>query len=132
MYFLTYKQLTNINGEGALLSLVQEMSGLHSRKYWESWVEINPETARRFDIEEDDWVAVTSPRGRIVVRVRLCPTVMPHTVVMPLGLGHRTRGKTHGVNPYEILVQDSDLISGLDSLISTMVRIEKLQGAEKV
>ncbi len=130
--FLTYQRLTNMNREGAFLSLVQEMSGLYSREYWQSWVEINPETARRFEIDEGDFVAVTSPQGRLVVKAKLCPTVMPHVIVMPRGLGHRTPGKSTGVNPYQILVADEDLISGFPSLISTKVRIEKLKTGEKL
>jgi len=101
---------------------------LLTREYWQSWVEINPETARKYGIREGDMVRVTSPKGNLLVKARLLPTIMTEVVHIPFGLGHKAYGRYArgiGVNPYEILVEDYDFISGVSSLISTKVNVEK-------
>jgi anaerobic selenocysteine-containing dehydrogenase len=130
-HFLAYRRLTNLAGAAGTCSLVQELSGLHSREYWHSWVEINPETARTLDVGEDDYVAITSPVGRLVAKAKLLPTVMPNVVVMPLGLGHQISGRYPGLNPYRIFVEETDLLSGTPSLVSTRVQIQKVEGQSK-
>jgi hypothetical protein len=54
---------------------------------------------------------------------------MPEVVMVPFGLGHRRPGRDAGkigVNPHEIFADDEDALSGITSLISTKVRIEKV------
>jgi anaerobic selenocysteine-containing dehydrogenase len=132
-HLLTFQLLTNMNGQGANLALLQELSGLHSREYWNSWVEINPETAENLGIHEDDHVKITSPHGQLSVKVKIVPTVMPEVMIMPFGFGHKPFGrfkKRIGVNPHKIFISDSDLIVGIPSLISTKVSIEKAKSSE--
>ncbi|MFQ5737577.1 MAG: molybdopterin-dependent oxidoreductase [Acidobacteriota bacterium] len=127
-HLLTYEILANRNGRGAHLGLVQELWGLQSRQYWKSWVEINPRTAGRLGIVEGDDVNIIAPQGRLVAKVRILPTIMPEVVVMPFGQGHDPdpRFKRRlGVNPYTILARDTEVVSGIPSLLSTKVRIEK-------
>ncbi|MFQ5630618.1 MAG: molybdopterin-dependent oxidoreductase [bacterium] len=127
-HFLAYQMLTNIKGCGANLALLQELSGLHSREYWHSWVEINPETAERLGIHENDYVNIISPKGSLQAKAKILPMVMPEAIMMPFGFGHKPNGRLktrNDENPYGIFAEDSDLITGLPSLLSTKVRIEK-------
>jgi anaerobic selenocysteine-containing dehydrogenase len=127
-HLLGYPLITNINSGCDHLSLLQELSGLHSREYWNSWVEINPETAKRLGINEGDFINIISPKGQLSVVAKVLPTVMPEIIMIPFGAGHKPIyriDKTIGVNPFKVFATDLDLICGIPSLISTKVRIEK-------
>lgn len=130
-HLLTYQLLANRNGGGRHLSLLQENSGLISRRYWSSWIEISPQTATRLNLKENQEVDVVSPIGRLRTRVKISPGVMPDVVVMPFGLGQNLpQGRPAsrlGDNPYRVMADESDLISGIASGISTRVRIEKVR-----
>jgi len=120
-HLLSYQSLSSNNGIGVPLGLLQELSGLHSHEYWNCWVEINPQTAHRLGINEDDYVHIISPKGQISVKAKILPTVMPDVVMMPAG--RFINAEIY--NPYSIFNTDNDLISGVSSLTSTMVRVVK-------
>ncbi len=113
---------------GGPLGLTQEMTGLHSRNYWNPWAELNPVTADSIGVMEDDFINIISKIGRITVKVKLRQTVMPNTVALPLS---RFFGK-HAVNPYTLLEPEMDMVSGAGSMISTRVRIQKALPQEDV
>ncbi|MFQ6604666.1 MAG: molybdopterin-dependent oxidoreductase [Fidelibacterota bacterium] len=111
----------NWDQSGAELRLVQEMSGLHSREYWRLWAELNPETAKLYDIAEDDMIDITTDNRSLTVKVKIRPTVMPDSVVLPLGRFFGNKKE----NIYELFSEDMDELSGFPSLYSTRVRIRK-------
>jgi molybdopterin-containing oxidoreductase family iron-sulfur binding subunit len=120
--------MTHAEGRGANAPWVQEILGLHVGVRWDSWVEINPETARRLGIHDGDEVWVESVVGKIKTRAKLYPGAMPHVVNMPFELGHRAYGryaKGRGVNPNEILVHENDRLGGLAGFFSTRVKVYK-------
>jgi len=122
----TYKLMTHAEGRGANAPWMQEILGLHVGVRWDSWVEINPETARRLGIQDGDEVLVESVVGKIKTRAKLYPGAMPHVVNMPFELGHKAYGryaKGRGVNPNEILVHENDRLGGLAAFFSTRVRV---------
>ncbi|MFQ5865192.1 MAG: molybdopterin-dependent oxidoreductase [bacterium] len=135
LHLLPYRLITNINGEVSNLPLMQELFGLLTRNYWESWLEINPETAHKYGISDGDYVKVTSPKGSLEVRAKLLPGISPEVLYIPFGLGHKAYGrfaKGIGVNPYDILVDAYDFLSGAFSLINTKVMLEKAKRKERV
>ncbi len=135
LHLLSYNLITNVNGAGSNLPLIQELFGLLTRNYWESWVEINPETAFKHGINEGDMVKVTSPKGSLQVKARLLPGIMPDILYIPFGLGHKAYGryaKGVGVNPHEIIYENFDYLSGCASRISTKIFVENVNGKEGV
>lgn len=131
LHLLTYNLITNSNGMASNLPLMQELFGLLTREYWQSWLEVNPETAHKYGISDGDTVKVTSSRGSLHVKVKILPGIMPDVVHLPFGLGHKAYGRYArgiGVNPFEILVEEYDGLSGSPSLISTKVTIAKVKG----
>ncbi len=73
---------------------------------WDSWVEINPNTAKELGISFGDLVEVASPQGALRVPAVIYPGIRPDMVAMPLGQGHRDMGryaKGRGVNPLQLL-----------------------------
>ncbi len=128
LHLLPFRLITNITGEGGNLPMLQELFGMLSRNYWQSWVEINPETAHDHGVSEGDLVQITSPIGSLEVEARLIPGIMPGVLYVPFGLGHKSNGryaKGIGVNPYEILLEEFDHLSGTSSLTSTKATVEK-------
>jgi anaerobic selenocysteine-containing dehydrogenase len=95
---------------------------------WETWAEINPETAKRLGIVDGDWVWVESLKGKIKVRAKLYKGAMPDVVNIPFGEGHASGGrwsKGLGENPYRLIAGDLDPLSGYPVKESTRVRIYK-------
>ncbi len=120
-HLLPYQMLSNY-GSTAPLGLLNELSGLYSREYWNSWVEINPNTAASLNIYEGEKVRVISPDGEISLKVKIVPTVMPEIIMLPLCPSNNTIG----MNPYSLFCPDADLMSNVPSMYSTKVRIEKM------
>ncbi len=134
LHLLPYNLITNIAGGGCVLPMMQELFGMLAREYWGSWIEFNPDTARKHGISEGDMVKVTSSKGSLEVKAKLLPTIKPGVVYMPVGLGHKAYGrfaKGIGVNPYEIFFEDYDSIGGVSSLTSTKVAVERIRGKEQ-
>lgn len=124
----TYKLMTHAEGRGANSPWMQEILGLHVGVKWDSWVEINPDTAKRLGIKDGDEVWVESVVGKIKTQAKLYPGAMPHVVNMPFELGHKAYGrwaKGRGVNPNEILVHENDRLGGLAGFFSTRVKVSK-------
>ncbi|MBM7605210.1 assimilatory nitrate reductase catalytic subunit [Metabacillus crassostreae] len=69
----------------------QYLTGVQTRKSsalaarnFESYLEIHPETAKRYNIEHNNLVSVTSKRGNIVVRSKLSEKIRKDTVFVPI------------------------------------------------
>lgn len=131
LFLNTYKLMTHAEGRGANVPFLQENHGVHLAHHgtrWDSWVELNPNTAQRLGIEEGDEVWVESVVGRIKTRARINPGNLPDVVAMPYEQGHKSYGrwaKDRGVNPNEILVNEADILGGLAAYFSTRVRVYK-------
>jgi len=54
-----------------------------------NYLYLHPDTAARFGVGNDDWVALSSPHGQIVVPVRLAANVQPDTVWTWNAIGKR-------------------------------------------
>ena len=101
---------------------------------WDTWVEINPETATELGIAMDDVVRVVTPNGEITVVAYVYPAIHPDVVAIPLGQGHSEYGrfaKNRGANAAAILAPvatpDGELAWGV-----TRARIEKLGRSRKL
>jgi len=124
----TYKTMAHAEGRGANAPWLQQIQGLHVNVRWDSWVEMNPETAKTRGIRDGDQVWVESSLGRIKTRAKLYAGAMPHVVNIPFEQGHRAYGrwaKGRGVNPNEILVNETDFLGGLAAFFSTRVKVYK-------
>lgn len=112
-------------GEGAHLPYMQQIAGSHVFEHWESWLEMNPQTARELGVANRDWVWVESPRARVRVRARLYAGVRPGMVHLPLGYG-RTQGSAwgrRGVNPLSVIESERKPPDGLLRTGHTYVRV---------
>jgi anaerobic selenocysteine-containing dehydrogenase len=72
---------------------------------WNTWVEMNPETARELGVENDDVVRLVSAAGAVEASVYLYPAIRPDTIGIPFGQGHTAYGRYasgRGVNPADL------------------------------
>ncbi len=124
-----FKTIALTGGRNANQPWLQSIFGPHLFGRWETWVEINPETARRLGIIEGEWVWVESAAGRIKGKARLYPGTMPDVVNVPFGEGHRSGGRWAsdlGENPYRLLEDDLDPWTGYPIMETTRVKIVKV------
>jgi anaerobic selenocysteine-containing dehydrogenase len=73
---------------------------------WNTWVEINPETAHELHIENDDVIRITSEAGAVEAPAYLYPAIRPDVIAMPFGQGHTAYGRYaqgRGANPADLL-----------------------------
>jgi anaerobic selenocysteine-containing dehydrogenase len=129
LHLNTYKLMTHAEGRGANSPWLQEMLGLHVKRQWKVWVEINPETAARLGITDGDWVWVESPlMERIRLQAVLYPGARPDTVNIPFEQGHRGYGhwaEGRGENPNWIIANENEKLSGIAAWSSTRVKVYK-------
>lgn len=114
--------------EAANMPTLQEISGMTVRETWDSWLEMNPQTAEAMGLKEDDWVNVESPFGRISTRVKLVAGLRPDVVNVPFNQGHTAVGRFargRGVNGLEILNPASEPLTGLAAFTNTKVTVSK-------
>ncbi len=112
----------------ANLPFLQEIIGPHVSMRWESWVEMNPLTARSLGVGDGDLVWVESSVGKIKAPVRFYAGAMPSVVNMPANMGHTAYGRWAreiGVNPMDVVVGEVDRQTGENAIDATRVRISK-------
>jgi anaerobic selenocysteine-containing dehydrogenase len=94
------------DGGGANRPWLQETPDPMTTVMWGTWVEINPETAAKLGLDDDDVVKITSPAGEIEVPVYRFPAIRPDVVAIPFGNGHSAFGRYAagvGANPMGVV-----------------------------
>lgn len=105
---------------------LQEISGMTVGETWDSWLEMNPETALEYRLRDKDAVWVESPFGRGRTRVRLVKGLRPDVVNLPHNQGHTAVGrwaKDRGVNGLALLNPASEPAAGLAAFTNTRVKV---------
>lgn len=91
---------------GANKPWLQELADPNTTVMWNTWVEINPETAKELGVDSGDVVLITSLAGALEASVYKYPAIRPDTIAMPFGQGHSAYGRFaegRGVNPMNLL-----------------------------
>ena len=115
------------DGSGSNKPWLQEIPDPTTTVVWNSWVEINPVTADKLGIADNDVIKLTSPFGEVEVSAYLYPAIRPDTLAIPFGQGHTTFGRyaqNRGVNPAALLGTRVNAAGDL-ALASVNVKIEK-------
>lgn len=91
---------------GANKPWLQELPDPTTTVMWNTWVEINPETAHELHIENDDVVRIISEAGELELPVYVYPAIRPDVIAIPFGQGHTAYGRyaeNRGANPADLL-----------------------------
>ena len=84
----------------------------------DSFVEVNPKTAREHRLKDGKYATLTTPKGKAKVKVHLSEGIMPGLLAMPRGLGHTAYDKFlagKGVNFNDLVGSVEDPHSGMDA-----------------
>ncbi len=112
--------------ETANMPTLQEISGMTVGETWNSWLEMNPESARKLGLADKDRVIIESPFGKVSTKVRYVAGLRPDVVNLPFNQGHTAVGrfaKGRGVNGLDLLDPASEPASGLASFTNTKVKV---------
>lgn len=115
------------DGSGANKPWLQETPDPTTTVMWNSWVEINPETADALGIENDEVVKIISPFGALEAVVYRYPAIHPDVIAIPFGQGHTAYGRYaqgRGANPAHVLGLKLNGASEL-AFGATRVKVEK-------
>lgn len=125
-FFLPFVSPT-LGEAGANKPWLQELPDPTTTVMWNTWVEMNPETAHHEGIENDDVIKIVSEDGELEAPVYLYPAIRPDTIAMPFGQGHTAYGRYaagRGVNPANLLGPHFNEAGDL-AFAGMKVRIEK-------
>lgn len=112
--------------EAANMPSMQEISGMTVRETWDSWLEMNPKSAEKLGLRENDRVNIESPFGRISTQVKFVPGLRLDVVNLPYNQGHTAVGRYargRGVNGLEIMNPASEPLTGLAAFTNTRVKV---------
>ena len=132
-YFLPYASQAFLDGSLAHLPWLQELPDPLTSAMWSSWVEINPNAARRLGIAQGDIVEIASRHGSIRAPALVSPGIAPDMVAMPVGQGHESFTRVasgRGVNPIALLAPMAESGTGALAWAATRVRITRVGGAD--
>jgi len=104
-FFLPFVSPT-LGVAGANIPWLQELADPTTTVMWNTWVEINPETAKKLGIDDDDVIRIVSDAGAVEASVYKYPAIRPDTIAMPFGQGHTAYGRYaegRGVNPNDLM-----------------------------
>jgi len=125
-YFITYPSYKYYDGSGANKPWLQELPEALTTSVWDSYVDLNTETAKKLGVREGSYINIQSPQGEIKTQVFTYDGIRPDTIAVALGQGHTAYGryaKGRGVNPLDLLPNSSDRISGGFAFLSSKVTI---------
>lgn len=115
------------DGRAAHLSWLQELPETMTTARWQTWAEINPQTARQLGVKNNDVVKISSPHGEIEAVVVVFPGIRPEVVGIPVGRGHSDYGRYaagRGQNPIDLIAPVTDPETGSLAWGATRVRVE--------
>jgi thiosulfate reductase/polysulfide reductase chain A len=94
---------------------------------------MNADTAETLGLQTDDAVEVTSPAGKVYIRLLVTQAIRSDCVYMTPGLGHMSKGLrvAYGVGACDsdLHVTYTDPISGSQALTQTFVTVKKIANA---
>ena len=126
-----YSSILLSDGRGANLPWLQETPHPMTTARWETWVELNAETAASLGVADNDVVRVISPYGELEAPVVVYPGIRPDVVAMPVGQGHKDYGRfaqDRGSNPIRLIAPLEEPESGALAWGATRVRLEPTEG----
>jgi molybdopterin-containing oxidoreductase family iron-sulfur binding subunit len=93
LVLMPYPSVRSFDGRSANRPWLLEIPDPMSQISWDAWVEMHPDTAKKYDIEKDDVVTVRNHYGELNLGVVISPYVHPKVVAVPLGHGHTQYGR---------------------------------------
>jgi len=112
------------DGRGANKPWLQELPDPVSKITWHGWVEVHPDTAKKWDVVSGDVVLLKSSAGEIRAPVWTTPSIRPDTVAVPTGQGHVAYGRYaagRSFNAFDLLPGTPNLAGGRTFVVAVTV-----------
>ncbi len=112
------------DGRGANKPWLQELPDPVSKITWHAWVEVHPQTAAKWQVENGDVLLLKSPHGALRAPVWITPGVRPDVLAIPTGQGHKAYGryaKDRSFNAFELLSDAPTAYGGRAFAVSVAV-----------
>ena len=110
------------------LPWLNDIAGGYMFEKWRTWVELHPETAERLGPHNRDYAEVRTPRGRVVLPVKVFAGLMSDVLAIPFGFGRRCGGRWCagiGETPADLGDPQTDPLTGTSLWTSTWATIRK-------
>ena len=117
------------DGRGARNPWLQEVPDPMSQIVWDSWMEINPDTAKKMGIKDRSVVQLQTSQGSIKVTAFYHFGIHRDAVAIPIGQGHENSGDVadgFGVNVMNLLPTEMDE-SGSLALVTTRAELNPVE-----
>jgi anaerobic selenocysteine-containing dehydrogenase/Fe-S-cluster-containing dehydrogenase component len=105
--FYPYASVKSFDGRAANRPWLQEVPDPLTSVVWDTWLEINPETATKHGLKHGDSAALTNKYGQLNIPVYVTKHVAPNVLAVPLGNGHTEYGRyaqmVQGGNAFDLL-----------------------------
>ncbi len=114
--FIAYPTIQFFDGRMANRPFLQEMPDPVTQITWAGWVEINPETARKLNVEKGDLLTIRSEHGTVSGTAFPYSGITPDTLAMPVGHGHTAFGRyarSETTNPFHLASGRLDVAGGI-------------------
>ncbi len=114
------------DGSGANKPWLQEVPNPMSQIVWDSWVEINPDTAQKMGINDRAIVEVSTPHGSVQATAYYHFGIHRDAIAIPLGQGHQHSGDVadgFGINVMDLLPNNLDGTGSL-TLVGTQAQLK--------
>jgi anaerobic selenocysteine-containing dehydrogenase/Fe-S-cluster-containing dehydrogenase component len=114
--FIACPTIQFFDGRTANRPFLQEMPDPVTQITWAGWVEINPETARKLNIEKGDLLTIRSEHGMVKGAAFPYLGIAPGTLAMPVGHGHSAFGRfaqSETTNPLHVTPGRIDSAGGI-------------------
>ena len=117
------------DGRGARNPWLQEVPDPMSQIVWDSWMEINPDTAKKMGIKDRSVVQLKTSQGSIKATAFYHFGIHRDAVAIPIGQGHENSGDVadgFGVNVMNLLPTEMDE-SGSLALVTTRAELNPVE-----
>jgi anaerobic selenocysteine-containing dehydrogenase len=134
-YLLPYESTSLSDGRGANQPLLQEAPDPMTTARWNSWIELNPDTAKQLGLSDNDLVRVTSPTAEMDLPVVIYPAIRPDVVAIPTGQGHTDYGRfagDRGVNVMHLISPTPESVEPSLNWSGTRVRLKPLNVRKEI
>ena len=127
-YLVVYPSPTLGDGSGANKPWLQELPDPVTKICWQTWIEINQQTARRLGIDSGDVLHIKTEHGELKAPAYVYMGIQENTVAVAFGQGHSAYGRYAmgvGLNPGDVLPVGFDAASGAFAWTATKVELTK-------
>jgi len=128
LFLVVYPSCSLGDGSGANKPWLQEFPDPVTKICWQSWVEINQQTAVKLGVDTGDILRVETAQGAVEAPAYVFMGIQKDTVAMAFGLGHTAYGRYAagvGVNPGDVLPVGFDAKSGSFAWTATRAKVTK-------